>query len=148
MTWRRAALYWFGFLLLAFYERNILDVERSQPKDAHRPFIDVAADEIKSLDIERGSQHFHADRSGQGWKVEGNGKSVPADLINAVVESLTSIPDVEVVAEAPSASDDFGLQPPASRVVLGRGAANEIAVRFGQLNPTSTAVYAQRGDSP
>jgi hypothetical protein len=149
MSWKRAALYWLGFVILATYYRTVLDAERAQPKEAHRPFIDVAADGITTLDIERGGRHLHAERIEQGWRVTlGGGKSVPSDLINAVVDSLTSIPDVEVVAEAPSEVDDFGLKPPSATIVLGCRSAAQIPIRFGQLNPTGTAVYAQRGDSP
>ena len=149
MTWRSAAVYWLSFVALFTYNRVVLEADRSQPLAARPPFIEVAASEISTLDIERGGQHLHAERADGSWKVTvPAGSSAPADLVGAVVESLTSIPDVEVVSEAPPPSDDFGLNPPATTITLGRGAVAPITVRFGQLNPTSTAVYAQRGDSP
>ncbi|MBI3783211.1 MAG: DUF4340 domain-containing protein [Deltaproteobacteria bacterium] len=149
MTWKRAALYWLGFLALAAYYRVAIDSDRPQPLASRRPFLEIATDQITALDVDRRGQRLHAERVDGSWRATTPaGSAVPSDLIGALVDSLTSIPDVEVVAETVAATDDFGLQPPAATITLARAQGAPIVIDFGQLNPTSTAVYARRSDSP
>ncbi len=150
MTWRRAAAYWLGFALLAAY---YLAVEREPagPAAAHltrAAFLDIPSDQIHGLDIQRPDRTIRCRRVGDRWQlVEPAGRAVPADLIAALVNNLTQLPDVEVIAETAANPAQFGLDTPLSQITLTRSSGRPIIIRLGTRNPSGTAVYAQRDDS-
>jgi hypothetical protein len=148
MTWKRAAVYWLGFIVLAAYYRAAFYQAEERPVPQRVAFVDVARDSISAVDIERAGQRVHAERDGQRWRVTAPANAaLPSDLIEAVVASLTDLPEVAVVAENPASLAEFGLDAPAITLTLTRRAAAPYVIRFGQANPTGTALYAQRGDA-
>jgi hypothetical protein len=154
MTWRRVVFYWLCFAGLSLY--YVIAVhEPAGEAAAHltrAPFLDVPANDIDGLELRRGTAVVRCRREAGRWQVvEPAGRTVPSDLVAALVTNLCQLPDVEVVAEASKELGQFGLDPPVSQLVLTRpggalGAARPITVRIGNRNPAGTAVYAQRDD--
>jgi len=151
MTWRRVAIFWGCFAVLTAY---YVAVERrpSEPAAAHltrAAFVDVPTDRIDALEVRRGTTAVRCRRSDGRWHVvEPPTAAVPSDLIAALVANLSQLPDVEVVAETAADLGQFGLDPPASQLILTPAGGAPIAVRLGTRNPSGTAVYAQRGADP
>ena len=151
MTWRRAAVYWLCFLVLGAY---YVLAEREPPGHAmahlvRAAFVDLPAEEIQGVDIGRGNTVVRCRRANERWQVfEPAGARVPSDLIAALVNNLAHLPDVEVIAETAPDLKQFGLEVPVSQITLTRASAPPIVVRMGTRNPSGTAVYAQRSDSP
>ncbi len=151
MTWRRAALYWaccFG--LLAYYVA-VLREPAGQPA-AHltrAPFLQLDVARIESLEVQRGSERLRCARAGDRWQVvDPAGRHAPSDLIAALIDNLTQLPDVEVVADGAGDLVPFGLAPPVSDLTFTETDRPPVRVRLGNPNPAGTAVYAQReGDA-
>jgi hypothetical protein len=150
MTWRRAALYWVILLGLYAYDHAAgRDTPASETPPVRAAFLGIAADRIDAFEVRRATSVVQCRRVDGRWKViEPADRAAPADLIEALVASVTELPEVEVVADSSARLADFGLQEPQSEMTL-RGAGHTLArVRLGAQNPAGTAVYAQRDDSP
>lgn len=151
MTWRRAAVYWGCFVVLAAY---YLAVERGPAARAaahltRAPFLDVPEDRIEALELRRGDVLVRCRRVDGRWRVaEPPGANASSDLITGLINNLTQLPDVEVVAERAGDLTEYGLSPPVSQLVLTPAGGKPISIRLGTRNPAGTAVYAQRSDSP
>jgi len=150
MSWRRAALYWAGFLVLAAY---YVAIER-QPRDeaaAHllrAPFLNVPDGQVEAVELTRGAHVVRCRRVEGRWQVvEPAGHAAPSDLVAALVANLSQAPDVEVVAESGANLVPFGLAPPDSQIVLTVSGGAPIVVRLGDRNPAGTAIYARRTGS-
>jgi uncharacterized protein DUF4340 len=150
MTWRRAILYWGCFAVLAAY---YLVAERRPAGEvaahlARAPFLSLAEGEIDAVELRRDEARVRCRHIDQRWQVvEPAGRTVPSDLVGALVANLIQLPDVEVVAETSANLAQFGLDTPASQIVLTTSGGPSITVRLGSRNPAGTAVYAQRSDS-
>jgi uncharacterized protein DUF4340 len=150
MTWRRALVYWACFLVLAGY---YLVAERRPAGEvaAHltrAPFLNLSEGQIESVELRREDVVVRCRRVDRRWQVvEPAGRTVPSDLVGALVGNLIQLPDVEVVAETAANLAQFGLDASASQIVL-TGSGPAITVRLGSRNPAGTAVYATRSDSP
>jgi hypothetical protein len=85
-------------------------------------------------------------RDGQWAVVEPADSRVPADLIAAIVATLTELPPVDVVpATAGTRAAEFGLEEHSVRLTVGTG-SEEVRLQLGARNPSQTAVYARRDD--
>ena len=150
MTWRRAALYWAVFLALAAY--YMVAVRESPEPVAHltrAAFLSIPGEDIDGLELRRGDAVVRCRRTNGRWEVTAPAdRTVPSDLVEALVANLTQLPDVEVVAADSSALGEFGLQAAQSEMTLLRTGQAPVRVRLGAHNPAGTAVYAQRNDSP
>jgi hypothetical protein len=150
MTWRRAALYWACFLALSVY--YVAGERQPAGEDAahltRAPFINVPESSFVAVEVQRGGEMIRCRRADGRWRVvEPAGGSVPSDLIAGLITNLTDLPDVEVVADAAADLSQFGLDDPASQLVLTPATGAPITIRMGDRNPAGTAVYAQRNDS-
>jgi hypothetical protein len=151
MTWRRAAAYWIGFgALLVFYMTAVREAE--PPPAAHlnrAAFLTISEAAVTGLEVRRDDTVVRCQRADDRWHVtEPAHASAPSDLIAALVSNLAQLRDVEVVDEGKGNLASFGLDPPASRVVLSRSDGPPIELELGAANPAGTAIYAQHTDSP
>ncbi|MFQ5668057.1 MAG: DUF4340 domain-containing protein [Candidatus Binatia bacterium] len=150
MSARRVGLYWICFGVLTAYYVIVLREPAGQAA-AHltrAAFLDVSEDRIDGLELRRGEARLRCRRIAGRWQVvEPAGSTAPPDLVAALVDNLTSLPNVEVVAENGENLAQFGLDPPVSQLVLSARRRRPITVRLGSRNPAGTAVYAQRDDS-
>jgi hypothetical protein len=69
--------------------------------------------------------------------------------VTSLVESLTVDKEIQVVDEAPGDLTPYGLAPPQSEITI-KGAKDNVltTVFLGDRNPTATAVYARKDNSP
>lgn len=151
MTWRRAVIYWACFLaLLAYYVA--VEIEPTVKAAEHltrAAFLNVPEEQVETLELQRGDVVVRCRRVEGRWQVvEPAASTVPSDLIAGLINNLTQLPDVEVVAEHAGDLTQYGLAPPISQMVFTRAGGKPITVRLGARNPAGTAIYAQRSDSP
>jgi hypothetical protein len=150
MTWRRAAAYWVCFLALSsYYFAVVRQPSAAPPAPVMRaPFLDVRDSDLEGLEVRRDAAVIRCRRVADRWQVvQPQVANVPPDLVAALVTSLTQLPDVEVVQDASTDLEQFGLDPPASQLTLTTRDGRTMTVRLGNRNPSSTAVYAQRTGS-
>lgn len=150
MTWRRAAVYWVCFLVFAVY---YVAIEREPAGEAaarltRAPFLSTSEDQIDAIEVRRNDRVARCRRIDGRWKVvEPPDSAVPSDLITGLINNLTQLPDVEVIAERSNDLTQFGLDASASQLILTPASGTPITVRLGNRNPSGTAVYAQRSTS-
>jgi len=149
MTWRRIGLYWACWLGLSAYYGLVERPREPRASPVKRaPFLSVPVEQISGLEIRRGAVLLRCRRVGERWQLEDpTGHSVPPDLVSALIDNLSQLPDVEVVADAHADLAPFGLAPPASQITLLAANGAQLSVRLGNRNPAGTAVYATRSGS-
>jgi hypothetical protein len=147
MSWRAVAVYWalaiaavaqLGFALRG---REVAVEESTQPT---APIVEAAAAAVDQIRVQRGDD-VRAFRIESGrWQAETPGHEVSSDLIAALIDTLTTVPPVEILEEGAEKAADYGLAPP--RTVLRMASHGEplATVELGDRNPTRTAVYARR----
>jgi len=151
MTWRRALAYAAVFVGLLFYyiatePRGGADAPATR---ARRAFLNADPSDVRALSVEQGGARIHVVRDGERWRVtEPEGARIPSDLIAALVDQLTALPDVEVVDESGKGAAQFGVEPPAAHITLTVGDDRRIGVALGGRNPGQTAVYARVDGAP
>jgi len=128
-------------------------VERSAPEAparAARPrFVGIDAAALREVRIMRAGRTIVARRAREGWDVvEPAGAAIPAGLIAAFANALLAAEEITRVADAAVDREAFGLDERAVRVELVPEAGPVVAVALGEINPTGTAVYAQRVGAP
>lgn len=147
MTWRSVAVYWVlatvvGTNLYAEWRaRNPFEAEAVLPQAAI-----VVADSapIDGVVATRGSLALDVRRVSERWTVQQPaGLQLQPDLIDALIDTLTTIAPVEIVEEAAGRGREFGLSPPLFTVRLDSGPRTLATVELGYRNPTRTAVYAR-----
>ncbi|MEW6298261.1 MAG: DUF4340 domain-containing protein [Thermodesulfobacteriota bacterium] len=156
MTWRRIAVYYTLCVVLGGYyflfERR---PDTDKPIFQQRPvqqsqFLPIPRDQIRTLTLRRGAGVVTVQRNEHGWHViEPPGAAVTSALVTSLVESLTVDKEIQVVDEAPGDLTPYGLAPPQSEITI-KGAKDNVltTVFLGDRNPTATAVYARKDNSP
>ncbi|MBI4515398.1 MAG: DUF4340 domain-containing protein [Deltaproteobacteria bacterium] len=147
MTAWRAWAYMLLFAVLAAY--YLATEPRSQEPVPQAPaarqaFLALAKDDVRAVTIEHGSVTVECVREGARWRVQRPaGSRIPSDLIAALLDQLTEVPEVEVVDESGQGAAAFGLEPPQARVILTGSDGRRVAVALGERNPAQTAVYGR-----
>jgi hypothetical protein len=159
MSWRAVAVIYavLGLLVIAVVRLDSApEVENAPPLDAapERSLLGIESGAVQAILFRRGDLRVRAVREDGRWRtVEPAGATVPSDLVDAAVATLTAGQVSPVVSED-SASDDlnvFGLAVPSSEIVLTKAAGvggGDVRVVLGERNPTKTALYARCGDDP
>jgi hypothetical protein len=119
------------------------------------PLVSAAPETIDAVHVARGSTSIELVRSEGRWSVAPPSQAkLSSDLVDALIDTLVSIPPAEVVSEGTDADGErasaveYGLEPPHYRVALVSANEQVAEVELGQRNPTRTAVYARlAGDS-
>jgi hypothetical protein len=146
MTWQRAWAYLAAFVALGVYyvASEPRALSRAPELPSERPFLDAPADEVAEITLQRGETSVHCVRDGNRWRVERPSRSrAPSDLIAALVAQLTEFPGVAVVDQRGEQPDQYGLDPPESKIRIKLRGGRTIGVAIGSRNPAKTAVYAQ-----
>jgi len=150
VTWRSVAVYWvLAALVGANFYATWLEHRPVAALPEERPpvMVDVPANQIDSATIRFGSQVLVFRRQDGRWTlVEPAGLDVSADLIEALVDTVTSTPPVEVLADVPESLEQYGLDRPPAVVELASGGTRVATLQFGVRNPTRTAAYARSVD--
>lgn len=153
MTWTRALLYlaiW-GVLTVYYFAFDHPPTAPSTPAETvtkSERLVPLHAAAVTQLSLEAHGLALRCDRTDGQWRVvEPAGAPIPADLIAALVTTLTELPPVGVVPlGGEGKADDFGLTDPVARITIGDGTAR-IGLQLGARNPSQTAVYARRDDA-
>jgi len=146
MTWRRAGTYFGLFVVLtAYYVATEPSSQAGKPQlPARRSFLEIAPEDVQAVAIESNGLTVRCVRDGARWRTEQPARAtVPSDLVGALVDQLTQVPDVEVVDEQGERAAQFGLVPPQGTVKLILKSGRAIAVALGARNPAQTAVYGR-----
>jgi hypothetical protein len=132
------------FILLPIYLWDRPTLKPVSLKDTQESLLKL--DSIDTVGVARGTETLKFQKTSDQklfQVVDPQGKFIPQDLMNALVQLLVTQKQVEVVAENSNDLKQFGLdQPTAVLTVQGPGQA-PIKISFGAENPTHTAVYAQ-----
>lgn len=152
MTWRRVAVYWALALAVAAELALTLHARESSTQSAApvaAPIVDAAPASVDALKTETRSGTLELRKQAGRWRVESPpGVTVSSDLVAAFIDTLTTIPPIEILADAPDRLPSYGLEPPLATVELAAGGRELATITLGQRNPTRTAVYARRSDEP
>lgn len=155
MTWRRIAVYYALSAVLGGYFFLFEQWPSEKPIFEARPvqqsqFLPIARDQIHTLVLRRGEDIVTVGRNEQGWHViEPSGAPITSALVTSLVESLTIDREIQIVDRAPADLAPYGLAPPYSAITI-KGATDNVVttVFIGDRNPTATAVYARKENSP
>lgn len=116
--------------------------------------IAVAPSDITHVEIRAGQQSVALRRDPSGWTIEGTAGAVPSELashINAGLRFMqVSGPIRQIAAGELTVANfaEFGLDPPASVLVLGTAGGTVATVNFGVLNPAGTSQYVRLAGAP
>jgi hypothetical protein len=148
MSWPRVLLYYAMAGLLTFH---LLSVTRSREavvapvSAATTPFLEAVPGRIDRIRMENESLAIQFEKRDGRWiTTEPEGLAPPGDVIDAVLESLTSLPAIDIVADGSAHEAQFGLVPPRMRVRIEQQGALVSTIVLGELSPTRTAVYAKK----
>ncbi|MEE8310841.1 MAG: DUF4340 domain-containing protein [Candidatus Binatia bacterium] len=152
MTWRSVTVYWLlalvvgGNLYVEWRARNPVQVEVALPVAA---IVIIEGAEIDGIVTTRGSLALGIRQVAGRWMLQSPpGLAVQSDLIEALVETVTSIPPVEIIEETGERMAEFGLEPALFTLRLDAGPRTLATIELGYRNPTRTAVYARvRGEA-
>ncbi len=151
MSWRRASVYFGLFVALAaYYVATEPRSEAGKPRlPARLSFLEVDAGDVQALTIESQGTTVRCVRDGERWRAEVPAHAaVPSDLVTAMIDQLTQVPDVEVVDETGQRAAQFGLAPPQGSIRLRLRSGRTVGVDLGGRNPAQTAVYGRVQGSP
>lgn len=156
MTWRRITVYFALSLILGGYyfafewrpnsEKPIRD---ARPVVLNR-FLPIAREDIHELVLRHANAVVRCKRKGEIWEVvEPAEAKVTSAVVTSLVESLTVEKEVQVVDQSAADFAPYGLAQPFSTLEI-RGTEQKLlaTVFVGNRNPTESAVYARKENSP
>ena len=110
-----------------------------------RPFVQAVASRIDHVVLTRDDFAMDFRRKDDRWVVSGAAQpDIGRDLIEALLDTLTTIPAVGVVSEEGESDSAFGLRVPSTRVRMDSAGSIVTVIAFGERNPTGTAVYVNK----
>jgi hypothetical protein len=135
------------FILLPIYYWSIPKIEPGEALQQKEESLLKLENGIDAVAITRPNEELRFQKAADGklyQLVAPQGKFIPQDLMNALVQLLVGAKSVEVVSENSKDLAQFGLDNPRSEITIeAKGKAQPIKLAFGNENPTHTAVYAQ-----
>jgi len=152
MRWRQVCVLWLVAMVLAA-QYALVDRRRPVVHPAERPvrrrvLADLPREAVVAIRMERGVAGAALRRYGETWSVEQPpGGQVPGGLVDAFVESLGSIEEIERVPLDGADETAFGLDESALRVYVADVDGREVELTIGGSNAAGTAVYARVGDA-
>ena len=148
MSWRSVLVYWVLAAVvvgqLAFTLRS-RETPVDQSTEVAAPIVD-ASTAIDGIRVERGDDVREFRIESGRWQAENPDNAVSSDLIAALIDTLTTIPPVEILASGATDPANYGLAPPQTVVRMASRGEPLATVEMGNRNPTRTAVYAHRPD--
>jgi hypothetical protein len=154
MTWRRVIIYYAlglalgGYFLLFEWEPNSEKPRPPRPMVQQSHFLSIPRDEISEVELRRDGAVVACRREGQTWKViEPAGAKVTSDLLTSFVENLTPEKEVQVIEQVAKDFSVYGLDQPRTIVTV-KGKNIAATVLIGGNNPTGSAVYVRKENSP
>jgi hypothetical protein len=152
VRWRQVIALWAVFAALgleyAFVERvRVAPAPDTRP--VRRRFLALDAAQLREVRLWRGGRTIVSRRAAGGWSVvEPAAATIPPDLIAAFADALTEAEEIALVSGENADPRAFGLDDAAARVEIVSETGEPVVVIIGGTNPTGTAVYARRGNTP
>lgn len=148
MSWPRILVTYLVAVLLTFHlvgKGRDATVAEEQAAAPTTPFLEAVPERIDRVRMEDRSMVVQFERRDGRWiTTEPEGLAPPGDVVDAVLESFTSLPAIEIVATGVDHEGQFGLVPPSARVRIEQQGAVVSTIVLGDLSPTRTAVYARK----
>lgn len=148
MSWPRILVTYLVAALLTFHlvgKGRDATVAEEQAASPTTPFLEAVPERIDRVRMEDRSIAVQFERREGRWiTTEPEGLAPPGDVVDAVLESFTSLPVIEIVATGVEHEGQFGLVPPSARVRIEQQGAVVSTIVLGDLSPTRTAVYARK----
>ncbi len=152
MNWLRILAYYALAALLGAYlyaYRAQRQPQELSSEDSERPLIAAVVEDIDHVRIDKGEIELEFSRNDSGrWELRSHpGLRFNSDLLDAVLDTLTSIAPIEIVDTSSDSAGQYGLRPPKVRMRVERDGVILSTLAFGVRNPTRTAVYARKSGS-
>ncbi len=148
MSWLRIVIYYALAAALTFHLSGVAaqrEAATAATVKQTTPFLEAVPERIDRVRIEKDGLAVQFERKDGKWIVtEPEGLAPPGDVIDAVLESFTSLPPIEIVSEGVEHEGQFGFVPPRARIRIEQQGALVSTIILGELNPTRTSVYAKR----
>ncbi|HWP67485.1 MAG TPA: DUF4340 domain-containing protein [Candidatus Limnocylindria bacterium] len=153
MRWRQVIVLWLVASGLAaqywLVDRRRPTVPPAERPERRRLLAELPTNEVVGVRMERDGAAVALRRYGEQWTVEQPpGGQVPAGLVQAFVEALTALEEIERVPAGDADERAFGFDDGALRVYVSDAHGRELALVVGASNASGTAVYARVGDAP
>jgi len=156
MTWTRIGVYYALALILggyyfAFEWRPNPELPIRGPRAVQQSrFLPIAREDIHEITLRNTQGAVHAQRNSQNWEVlEPQGAQITSALFASLIETLTADKEVQVVEQSATNLASYGLAQPSATLELQGASGNLLATVFiGDRNPTESAVYARKENSP
>src|SRR5262245_1651765 len=153
MRWRQVVMLWLVAVALGA-QYWLVDRSRPTVHPAERParrrlLAEMPSTAVVGVRMERAGAAVALRRYGETWAVEQPpGGQVPGGLIQAFVESLAAVEEIDRLPAQRGDDRTFGFDENALRVYVSGSDGRELALTVGGSNASGTAVYARVGDAP
>jgi hypothetical protein len=128
-------------LLLALYspdrQKGLAEYQAAGPM-RHIPTADIAA-----LQFAAEGRQWRLERDADGWRIAAGGAQLDAATGDAIEAGLRLMHNTSPERGFEVESPDFGLHPPALRIVLATRSGAGFEVEFGAANPIGLARYVR-----
>lgn len=151
MSWARIFVYYVLAAFLTFQVVGVGSDDESVVDTAAvftEPFLPAVPERIDRVRMEDRNMAVQFERRDGKWlTTEPEGLAPPGEVIDALIESLTSLPAIEIVSDGVEHDGQFGFVPPSVRIRIEQEGELVSTVVLGELSPTRTAVYAKKSGS-
>jgi hypothetical protein len=117
-------------------------------KKTERAVLDFTPEHVTQIDLLFDGQHLVCQRTPGGWQQSPSETPVPSEAIDDFLTNLKKLLNLGEVEGGATQLSEYGLQPPASRVVLQVEGEGTRTLTLGKHNPVQTSLYAQINESP
>lgn len=113
-----------------------------------RPVLDFTPEQVTQIDLLYDGQRVLCQRTAQGWEQRPQGTPVRAEAVDEFLANLKNLVNLGEVEIGNASLSEYGLDPPASRVVLQLENGDSRVLALGNRNPVQTSLYAQVNNTP
>jgi hypothetical protein len=133
-------------LLVAFYYYETRNEERKQTaEEAARALFSIKPEEVTSLVLKSGAQEIRLEKRSGTWEMlQPVHSGVDSFAVASLLNRLTGLKSVRLIAESPKDPSEFGLHQP-EIIVTFRAGNEEHALLIGSISPIEKAYYITKG---
>jgi hypothetical protein len=133
-------------LLLAFYFYETREEEKKKgAEEETKALYSVQPDDVTSLLLKRGDQEIRFEKRGGTWEILHPVRSgVDSFALSRLLNRLTGLKTVRLIAESPKDLSEFGLHRPEMAMTF-RAAGQDNTLLIGSVSPIEKGYYATKG---
>jgi hypothetical protein len=135
-----------GYAYITTPGKKLLGTETT--KKADRPALDFSADKVTQLDVVFEGKHLVCQRTPQGWVESSSSAPIRQGEVEDFLSNLQKLLNLGEVEGGVEQIVEFGLQPPAARIMLQVEGEGSRLLALGKNNPVQTSIYAQINETP